>query len=179
MAVRDTIQRGVLLNGNAIDADTCEVGFDGSPKPSAGQLYIAVHLGSWSMAPMGDWDFHEQVEIQVTVTLRLGDVPLDRYGIAAWVKATSGLDAICRQIIVLLHHNQAVRAAANVYIGSGSAGFVTTTQLVSAQPPKMQRAQWFLGNEPPADDVQAAMSGVSQTLTFKAQRCQGIDGTQT
>lgn len=184
-AVRDVIQANVLLNNVAIDSNTCEVGFDGSPKASSGQIYIGVHLGSWT--PMsGDWDLHEEYQVSVTVTLRLGTTPQDRQGLAAWVKATTGLDAICRQIITLLHHNQTVRAKANLgqsySIGAASAGFLTTVQFVGAQPPKFQKAGWWFAKEDRAtmDAADPDVCGVSQELRFgKAQRCQGIDGTQT
>ena len=176
--MRDTLQAVITLNGNALDSNSCEVGFDGVPKPAAGQLYLAIHLAGWSPVPE-DYDLAESFQVSVTATLRLGSTPQDRYGIGAWALGTSGLDAICRQVIRALHQNQAVRALANdgqsySINTTATAGFYTTTQFVRAEPPKFRDYKWFTGGELTDDPVTAAQSGVSATLTFKADRSQSI-----
>lgn len=178
-AVRDVIQGAVLLNGQPIDANTCEVTFDGAPKPGAGQMFIGVHLGAWNPMPF-DYSLDESFQISVTITLRLGVAPQDRFGVAVWAAAVGGLDAVCRQIATLIHQNQTCRAYANdgksySINTTTTAGFYTTTQFVPpASPPKFRDYKWFTGGELTDDPLVAAQSGVSATLTFKAERSQAI-----
>jgi len=185
-AVRDVIQARIQINGKNPDATVCEVGLSGMPKPGSGQVYIAVHLGGWQPVS-GDYDLEEEYTVRVTVTVRLGSTPTDRHGLAVWVAATAGLDAICRAIVQALHQNQQVRLFANsgksYSIGdSGPStpdGFYTTVQFTGAEPPQPQRASWFLAGESPDPDnaAELALSGVSQTLSFgKARRCQTVAG---
>ena len=183
-AVRDVIQAGLTINGSSPDANTCEVGFDGQPKPSAGQVYIAVHMGGFNRLE-GDYDLDEGHDVYVTVTYRLGVAPKDRFGVEIWAKATSGLDALCRSIITLLHHNQNVRIYANhgkSYsigdTGGGPDGFYTPLRFASAGKPQYRDYSWFTAL-PPKDlkESDYEKCGVSQELRFgKANRCQTISG---
>ncbi len=173
MAVRDKLQRVVKINGNAIDADTCECGFDGKPKPSAGELYLAVHPLGWQ-GISGDDDLHEEAQIGVTITLRMGFAPSDRFGVAAWLQANTGLDAVARVVITALHKDQLVRIAANTIIGTTSAGYVTPLWFMSGANPQFREAAWFSATVDP-DAKDTAPCGVSQELRFgRAQRCQAV-----
>ena len=88
LAVRDKLQN--LFN---LDANSCETGFDGQPKPSCGELYIAVHSGPWS-GTSADYDLTEIVGLLVTVTMRIAKVPQDRYGPSILDQALTGLEAL-------------------------------------------------------------------------------------
>ena len=186
LAIRDTLLTKVRLNGDTIDKNTCDVCFGPEPKPGCGQLFLAVHLGRW-IPESADYDLSEQYEVNVTISMKLGEVPQDMFGEEAWTKAATGLDAVARTVITALHQNQQVRLTANDgqpysigTAGSRPDGFYTTVQFTGAQAPVFRKASWFNMGEPlpaDADDSQAAQCGVSQTLTFgKAQRAQTIAG---
>lgn len=174
LATRDTLQTTF-----GTDAESCEVGFDGKPKPSCGELYLAVHSPSWQ-GISGDYDLHEEAQLAVTLTMRIGFAPKDRYGIAVWLEATDGMDRRCRQVITALHHNQAVRIAANAYLADwgreGSGLIITPLQFLQAQPVTVRDYTWFDAVMPAnPSEHKLAESGVSQTLFFgKCQRCQNI-----
>jgi hypothetical protein len=152
---------------------SCEVGFDGSPKPACGEHYIAVHPGRWA-GISGDWDLGEEFEVLVTHTLRMGFAGKDRWGIAVWL-AEGGMEEIIRQTVVAIHHDQAVRIAADAFITGGASGkMLTPLILVGVQPPTPRGPDWFSA-APAEGDYQVAECGVSQTITFgKCQRVQSI-----
>lgn len=169
MAVRDKLQTVFGL-----DADSCEVGFDGQPKPACGELYVAVHPLSWS-GISGDWDLGEEYGVGVTLTMRMGVAPKDRWGIAVWLLEEGGMEQRIRQTRAAIHHNQEVRIAANAFLGEGGGGFMLTPlQILRVDPPKVQGPSWFSA-DPPQSDKHVAECGVSQMLTFgKCQRVQSI-----
>lgn len=166
-ATRDALQTAFSL-----DSNSCEVGFDGQPKPACGEKYYAVHQVSHG-AVSGDWDLGEEYQLAVTITLRMGFAPKDRWGISVWL-ATGGLEELCRQAIVSIHHNQALRIAANVYITGGASGkILTPLQFIRLDNPTPRDYSWFTAAQPEGD--RPPECGASQTITFgKCQRCQSI-----
>lgn len=173
VAVRDTLQ---TLFG--LDANSCEVGFDGKPKPMAGKFAISVHPLTWS-GISADWDLGEEYQIGVTLSIRLGTVPADRRGIAVWLDQPdgSGLHQRARAAITAIHHSQAVRVAADAAITGGESGKILTPLLLmpgGVQPPKPQSYDWFSAVAP-STQSQTDDAGVSQTIVFgKCQRVQSI-----
>jgi hypothetical protein len=172
IAARDAIQD--LFK---VDASICEIGFDGTPKPSAGEWYYAVHAGVMSSVS-SDWDLGEEYQVQVTVTRRMGVTPTDRWGIGAWLadpNGGAGLEARCRQIITRIHHNQIVRIAADDEIDGGASGkILTPLQWLSTQPPVLRLHTWFSAPAPKTE-YEVSPSGVSVTIVFgRCQRVQSI-----
>lgn len=155
------------------DADSCEVGFDGKPKPMCGARYFAVHPMGWN-GISGDWDLGEEYSIGVTVTLRTGFAPKDRWGIALWLAQDGGMETTIRQIVAEIHHSQSVRLAMNEELdGAGSGNFLTPLQLLRIENPVVRNHTWFDAEVP--EDGRVAESGVSQTIVFgKCQRVQNI-----
>lgn len=173
-AVRDQLQQTFTL-----DADSCEVGFDGSPKPSCGELYIAVHPANWT-GISGDYDLGEEFEVGVTITLRMGVAPKDRWGIAVFLTAPDGgpgLDALCRQAITAIHQSQTVRLAADTYLTNagamGGGSILTPFRFKNGGKPSVKGPEWF--DAAPAGKA-AAECGVAQTITFG--RCQRVQDIQ-
>ena len=166
--IRDHLQTVFTL-----DANSCEVGFDGQPKPMAGQEYFAIHPMGWTTVS-GDWDLGEQYEVAVTVTRRLGSTPQDRRGVALWLTLTTGLEPRIRQVITAIHHNQLVRIACNVFITGGASGkLLTPPQFLRVEPPVVRDYNWFTAEVPENPDYDKA--GVSQTIVFgKCQRVQSV-----
>jgi hypothetical protein len=164
----------------SLDENSCEVGFDGTPKPSAGEFYVAVHGISWGVM-VEDWDLSEEYQFAITLTMRMAAVPKDRRGVAVWLLSPNGMEARIRAAVIALHHNQAVRIAANTYLVAreaklGIGGEIVGVQrLARIEMPVLRDYSWF-GAEPPESDIQAERDcGVSQTIVFgKVQRVQAI-----
>lgn len=170
LATRDTLQQAFNLT-----ADSCEVGFDGQPKPTAGQRYLAVFPGSWG-GVSDDNDLSEDYGVNVTVSMRLGTAPKDRWGIEVWAKAQVGLEAVCRQIAVKVHKNYDLMNLANQYIQQL---FTAQTywllfhplELVDGGSPRLVGPDWF--GETLDANVQVQNYGVMQAMRFgKASRAQ-------
>lgn len=171
-AVRDAIQTEF-----EVGPESCEVGFDGQPKPACGEKYWAVHPLSWQGLPDEDWALGEEYQVGVTLTFRMGVAPKDRWGLAVWL-ADNGMEDFVRRTITLIHHSQTIRVAAGVYITGGASGkILTPLQLLRIENPKPQGPQWFSAE--PVDLTQqkytVADCGVSQTMVFgRCQRVQSI-----
>ena len=173
IATRQVLQKEFNLDHNSI-----EVGFDGQPKPSAGEFFASIHPMNWTF-PNGDWDLHEDNTIGVTLTLRLGFSPQDRFAVAVWLFETNGMEPRIRRVITAIHHNQALRSAANELISGGASGKIfTPLQVIRVENPKPQGPAWFNASPPEHIDHYSPPPpcGVSQTVVFgKAQRCQPVD----
>ena len=172
LAARDRIRSYLSLG-----EDSCEVGFDGQPKPMAGQLYVAVHPASWTGTD-NDYELEEIIAVNVTVTMRLGSSPKDRWGVAVWTKQDDGLDAVCRKVIVALHMNYAdvMNVANTTYITTARDGFYHPLKFRDGGLPRYVDHHWFSAAEPESQ-YQVAEAGVAQTLTFGAlARFQTIGG---
>jgi hypothetical protein len=168
-AARDVLQK-VL----AVDANSCECGFDGQPDPMAGESYYRIHPLGWNALPQ-DYDLSEEYTVGVTLTMRLGWVPKDRRGVALWL-AYDGLDARAREVVKTIHHNQLLRKASVVYLqGKGGGDTLTPLQLVRIDMPQVRSYDWFTA-EAPEEENQSDDAGVSQTIVFgKCQRVQNIE----
>lgn len=176
-AIRDT-----LITAFSFPAPTeayCTIKLDPSPDPNCGEFFITVHPGAWTIV-QGDWDLHEEYVCGVTLTMRMGFSPQDRYGVAVWLDSAdganpAGLEPRLRTVITAIHHNQDVRNAANVYITGGTSGkIVTVPQLLRVDPPSIKYHDWFDAPQPETKMKTSAL-GVAQTVWFgKCQRCQDI-----
>lgn len=175
MAVRAKLQSVFSL-----DSNSCEIGFDGAPKPMAGEFYVAIHPMAWSGLGDEDWALGEEYTVGVTLTMRMGVAPKDRWGIAIWLAnpdGGAGMEARVRTTITAIHHNQDIRLAANALISGGASGkIMTPLQLMPSgiQLPKVQVPSWFSA-APPETEHGMPECGVSQTIIFgKCQRVQSI-----
>jgi hypothetical protein len=181
LAVRDVLRAMLGLTGTEAQMSlVCDLAMMGKPHPAAGQVFYGVHPGSWA-TQNGDYDLDEMMGVKVTVSMKLGTSPADRYLTALWMTPATGLDALARAAMLAVHRNQAVRLGANVYLGStdlldGSPnGFETELWFQGADgEPVPQGDEWF-GTEPSV--ATQALKGMSVTLNFGlAERVQGIQG---
>lgn len=179
LATRDVLQQ--LLD---MDSDSCEVGFPpGKPKPSCGETYVAVWPGAWK-GISDDYDLREEFVINVTLTVRLGEPPLDRWGIAVWAAQNIGFQSLLRRIVTAVHQNQLLRLAANVCIGQeyGTVPDILYKPLwfLDGGTAEPKGADWFGASVPAIDDpmvIPQVECGVAQTLVFgKSERSQTIGG---
>lgn len=173
-AVKNHLQAQLELS----DAE-CDLVAEGQPVPMAGQEFLGIHDGGWDGQSL-DYDLDELCRVQVTLTRRIGEYPLDRLGADLIWKATSGLGPRLRRIITLLHKNYAVMNAANALIdaeaGTAQNGFVTPLWFLGASGPQFRGPEWFYGTLREVGKDVFGMYGISRTLTFgKAQRVQRVD----
>ncbi len=175
LAIRDHLQNLFGLDGDSID-----VQFDAAPEPIAGQLAISVHPGTWT-GQSGDYDLDETFSVSVTVSMRLGAVPQDRWGTDVLDLAITGLEATLRQINAAIHKSYFVMNMANsVYLGLNtlpSLGiFCEPLQFVDGGRPELKGPDWFGSADYQSEHGEIwARSGVAQTLTFsRARRIQKV-----
>lgn len=148
----------------SLGTDECSVELNARPQPINGELFIAVHPGSW-VGQSGDDDLDELFGVQVSVTRRITYAPEDRQA----EDVLTGTDAIAlekllEQIRVNLHMNYAVINAANTTIGGSANGFIEPLRFHYAQPPQVVGSEWF------GSDDGEPQAGLVQTLVFDGSR---------
>jgi hypothetical protein len=176
--------RDHLRNLLALGETSCDTMFDGMPYPMAGETFVAIHPGNWT-GESEDSDLSENFSFFVTVTRRLGFVPFDRALRETWAKATEGIEAVCRKIIIGkpvkvtsadygLHMNYTVMNAANTtYITASYSGFHEPVRFLNGGQPTPRGPDWFTAET--HQDGKTMNAGISQTLTFgQAKRVQGL-----
>lgn len=119
----------------------------------------------------------ETFGVQITVTVKLGQVPRDRIGTNAYLgPAGESLDDELRAIVALLHHDKGaypVLAAANVILGASVNGFIEPLRFTSGGSPQQVGPDWFSAVTTKSTQ---AVAGLSQTLQFgMAKRIQNIE----
>lgn len=180
-AVRDQLRKTVGLQ-----QEECDLSLDGKPYPLAGQRWVSVHPGQWR-GISDDYNLHEEVSVNVTVTYRIGDTPLDRTANNVWVNY---LEPLTRQIITAIHFNEVqVRIAANTLLGDegandGPDGFYLHLVLKDGGKPEYKEDSWFSSVPGVQQEYTSkgmthgnmiAQAGVAQTLVFGgAMRAQQI-----
>lgn len=155
-----------------LEEQQCEVMFDGMPQPVCGELFIAVHPGTWTND--SDTSLDESYTIYVTVTLRVAVVPMDRGGTHALANARDGLDAVVENVRRYLHMSYAVIDDANNIINARANfnDFIQPLKFTDAGTPQPKGPDWFSA----VPEESEAMVGISQTLTFRdARRVQVIE----
>lgn len=174
LAVRDVIKT-LTINGSNPTQQFCEVCFDGSPPPSCGAYFIAVHPGEWRNKNESGTCLDEVYGIDVTVTVRATVQPRDRMG--PNVLAGSGgqaLDKILETLRAGISGSNAVVSNANTTIGGSASGFMEPPWFQSADTPQPRGPDWF-STENESDQNIIPPCGLSQTLHFAgANRVQDI-----
>lgn len=175
LATRARLRATVLLGGLAYENGQCEIGWDGQPPPMAGQVFVAVHPGA--VRSDHDLSLRETVALDLTLSMKTGGLPVDRYGEQSVVLATTGIYARAEAIRALLHMNYTVLNDANAgqsySIGASDNGFVEPLKFLSMTPPQERGPEWFWGESEFSGDAPA---GLSITLSFgNAVRVQVIE----
>lgn len=145
-AVRDRI-RSVLSYTNF----ECDVQPDGAPDPVSGQVYVSVHAGAIRNDDMESMD--EYYEVLVTLTMKVGYLPVDAFGPQVITKATTGLYARAAAIRKTCHMDYTAMTAANTALGGSVNGFVEPLSYRGMGRPEVKGPAWFSAedeNDPPA-----------------------------
>jgi len=145
----------------------------GKPAPIAGQRFVSVWGRKRSTKEHRALD--ERYEVKITVSLRGGNVPWDRWGDGIWLKALRGMESSVREIVAVIHGSGddgiSLLAAANDLIGPTSNKFLTGVPLIFSgeQGPDPRGASWW--GKPDEN-----WAGIVSTLTWgEAQRIQLVD----
>lgn len=164
----------------ALKPEECEVTADGRPLPAASNFFVAVHEGDWAPNPQAGAEtlaLHETFGVQLTATLWCSYSPVDRLGAEVLAKASSGLLARLRPLLVAVHMSYTLMDRANKALGTNRVnGFWHPLAFSSpAGPTTLRGPDWFhaKGNRtnPP--------SGLSRTLSFRnAQRSQTLESME-
>jgi len=158
----------------SLDAKNVAVMLDGQPPPWAGQEFIAVHQSYWQACDPVSVGLYEEVGIDVTITRKAGFSPQDEYGAQIWRKATTGIEAHARKVIVAGHMNYATMAAANTLITTGDDKFSEPLQWKQTTSPQLVGPDWFSSYDPP-NAQRAAHAGIVVVVKFGgAKRLQSI-----
>jgi hypothetical protein len=172
LAVRDQL-RSVQALG--LGKANCEITHDGSPFPIAGEVFVAVSPGYWRDAGSNGTCLQEEFGVNVTVSMRLPKVPIDRIGPELLAKANIGLLSVCDKIRAVIHMDpydaveNSVLGRANMSMGTSVSGFLLPLQFVDGGRAELKPAPWFQAKGEPS-------AALCQTISFgKALRVQRIE----
>ncbi len=151
----------------SLSEEACGVQPDGTPPPSAGEAYYAVHATGVQQLSDYAQRLEEVCGFSVTITRRGPYAPLDQDGSEIVAKRKLGLYALARRVRAKVHGSWAVLTAANVIItadeGSEANGFVEPPLLSSVSAPRPQGGGWFGAQAEPQPP-----SGYSVEVAFRA-----------
>lgn len=145
-----------------------EVTFDGRPLPHHGENFIAVHPGGWRNSY--DEGIEELFDLNLTVSVKGGKVPLDRWGPELMENASTGLSKIVEKLRVMVHSNYTILSDANTIITASANGFITPPFFRDGGQPQPKSGKWWSARG------KEEWGGLAQTLRFSdIQRDQTIE----
>jgi len=152
--------------------NTGEVGVHGRGRPpaSAGMVYAAVHAGDWMSGGPGH-NLDLKVAVSVTLSVKLGQIPLDRWQYSGSYSADDGLEIISLLVLKCLHQRYDVITLANTKLSNGVSPFMEPLSFVRSGEPQEREAQWWSGSVTQSKGP----LGLSRTLQFSGARI--IQGT--
>jgi len=174
LAVRDDLRTWLPANTTdlfPVPTDQIEIGFDGRPLPAQAEISVMIHPARWSN--QYDEGIEEIHGTNITVSVKGGKVPLDRWGPELMMKAAAGLDFVLEKIKAHVHSNYDIMNAANTLINSTlgtSNGFVRPLFFRDGGSPQPKGGSWWTARG------KERMGGLAQTLRFDdAQRDQTVE----
>ena len=177
LAVRSRLRAATTATGGglAYEQTECDVGWDGRPHPSAGQVYVAIAPGGIQTDPhMYDEGRADAYEFTTTLSFRIGQLPVDRWGESSIVLATTGLYDRAHAIAALLHMNYTVMNDANTTIGATYNGFCECPRFSGMGAPQQQNPEWWWAegqlHEPPVGlSIEIRFGGAKRYQTIASQ----------
>jgi hypothetical protein len=172
LATRDRLRDGLSYREGE-----CEVGWDGMPQPRSGQVYVAVHPGS--VGNTQDQCLDESYSVDITLSLKMGTYPVDKWGNPGIVLADTGLYARAEAIRALIHMDYVsmnnANAGSDYSIGILENGFIEPLKFAGMGSPTERDPGWWW-SESQTQTQTMAPSGLSITLSFNgARRVQVIE----
>lgn len=177
---------------NATRHSVCDVTIDGEPKPDSGQIFYGIVGRGFRNASQESRDDLHSVEI--IITLRAGEFPVDRIGgsLIAAAKSgnnTGGLWARVEELAAYLHMRYSVLDLVGGSYGAGNwtggqsyslatsvNGFVQPLSFSGAEYLGEKGPEWFWAHLPKTDYPDDTPSGLAAKLSFDfARRVQTIE----
>lgn len=167
-AVRDHL-RGTLN----IKQDACTITPPGgSPPPHMGRFHVSVHEGTDRIS--AEAYLHEEMAVDVTITIRTGEIPRDRFE-SVYESQAGAMEELERKVLTAIHDNQDIRiaACANANLPNSEYGDIFQTPLwaKSRGPLTPRFADW-------AGDVSEGNEStfITRTINFgECTRIQALD----
>jgi len=158
IASRDRLRAdpGAELPGLGYRNLECEVGWDGKPPPISGDVFLSVHPGVVSETNVEGRATSYQYS--VTLSMKLGAFPVDRWGPEAVAKVTTGFYQRADAIAALLHRNLNVFAQANEIIGEDANGFTECQRFLGYGLLQQQGPDWWWAEDQPAGQAPVGLS---------------------
>lgn len=154
IAVRDKL-RDSLTQVDSPEQNI-RLGMNGQPIPTAGGIYVAVHLRDWANPePQLTSLLKEESGVIVTISIRSRRNPEDRDPDSVLVKASRGLTDIAEQVMSAIHGNSAL---------TSSAGRIEPLRWIACIGPTEQFKDWYRSGDPFDGDAQPA--GYSLEVVF-------------
>lgn len=152
--VRDKL-RTVLTQVDSPEQNI-RLGMNGQPIPTAGSIYVAVHLRDWNNPdPQLTNLLKQEAGIIVTISIRSRRYPEDRDPDMVLVRASKSLTDIAEAVMGALHGNSALAV---------SAGRIEPLRWIACNGPNEQFKEWFRSSDPLDQDNQPA--GYSMEVIF-------------
>jgi hypothetical protein len=154
VVVRDKLKE-VLTQVDSPDQNI-RLGMNGQPIPTAGGIYLAVHLREWTNPdPQLTNLLKQETGLIVTISIRSRRNPEDRDPDSVLIKASRGLTDIAEQVMATLHGNTALAV---------SAGRIEPLRWTACMGPNEQFKDWYRSVDPNDGDAQPA--GYSMEVIF-------------
>lgn len=167
--------KAILQSSLSLNDTKCDMMSEGMPPANCGQEFIAIHEGEWR-ADEADFDYGltEYFGVKVTITHKIGHVPIEKVSSREIYAASSSLESRARQIIAIIHMEyEDLMNEANALIPNDEMGFCEPLRYLGADgPPRLVGSSWFSAamTQGGREDV-----GVIRTLNFgRAKRVQDI-----
>jgi hypothetical protein len=151
----------------------------GRPTAMAGEKFVSIWGRKTTRRQVRGLD--ERYEVRITVSMRGGQVPWDRWGNGLWLRAASGLEEVVRPIVAEIHgageNGIALLNAANALLLNQTDRFLSGVPLLFQAEigPEPKAPRWWGATSDSGD----SWAGISSTLVFaEAQRIQLIDNVQ-
>lgn len=170
-AVVEAIQERLSLNDHEVGLQPA-----GRPPHTAGMIYVAVHAGSWRELSSFDGHYADhQHAVNVTISVRAGHVPEDRWGRETLNTVEDGLEKWAEEILAAVHNQHSVMNDANTILESATDEFGEPLRFTGAGEPQERPPSWWgAGLEHQHTQSRqphpSKILGFSQTLTFDGAR---------
>lgn len=155
-----------------------ELSINGTPNPTS-QHFVSIHQGSFAATGYSTESLNEELEVMVTVSMRMLGFPTDSWTTRLVYPDTAdgkirgtqwlGLMPLCELIRASLHLNDNVRTLANAYIAAANPnnatipanGFADRLYFSNMSPPQLKGGSWWEA------DSQERYAGMAITISFR------------
>ncbi len=161
VAAVDWIRNRLGLETGEIDAMQ-----GGRPPAVAGLVYVAVHAGPWQSINDQGYVLDEDIGLQVTVSVRAGSLPIDRWEKPGTTDHARGLDVVATRVIGAVHLQYGLIELANSKIELNVNKFIEPLRFRRAEPPADRSADWWGGSR----TNHQGYVGMSRSLLFTGAR---------